>query len=263
MKQILWVSEKQWPHAGSKVPVVLSLQARLDPYFSLTWRSEEGTHVVTEGTWEWWRLTLLLWPEQVMAQCPERFLALSKWAGMSLAGPAHYLENTLFQAGEQDCYGLLKDERRPMTDARGQALYGLYALVGGPDQPLLHPSWKESLEYPDAVPLRLLEPLLAVLPGDGPLETQNGRRFGEPPQDVAVVKPVVIPTLEWRPRLRIGEGKARDLKAARESAFWPDATDEDLTAPGLEQRLQDRLPGLIDAFKADLDAANFDWRTAC
>jgi hypothetical protein len=43
-----------------------------------------------------------------------------------------------------------------------------------------------------------------------------------------------------------------NLKAARSCAMWPEATDEDLTAPGLKERLEARLPALLAAFKQDI-----------
>jgi len=51
--------------------------------------------------------------------------------------------------------------------------------------------------------------------------------------------------------------KARELDAARNTAIWPDATDEDLTTPGLEDRLKARLPKLLEDFKADMEALGF------
>lgn len=53
--------------------------------------------------------------------------------------------------------------------------------------------------------------------------------------------------------------KRRDLAAARSSACWPDATDEDLTAPGLEDRLRARLPGLMWEFKAAVESLGFTY----
>lgn len=48
--------------------------------------------------------------------------------------------------------------------------------------------------------------------------------------------------------------KARNLDYARASAVWPDATDEDLTAPGLEARLQARLPQLMLEFRQAVES---------
>ena len=45
-----------------------------------------------------------------------------------------------------------------------------------------------------------------------------------------------------------------DLDAARRSAIWPDATDEALIEPWLEQRLADRLPALLEDFQAAVES---------
>lgn len=66
-------------------------------------------------------------------------------------------------------------------------------------------------------------------------------------------------TAIWEPWTRTGEGKARELDSARECAVWPEATDEDLTAPGLEDRLKERLPALMEAFRKDMEALGFKW----
>ena len=55
------------------------------------------------------------------------------------------------------------------------------------------------------------------------------------------------------------EGKERQLDAARGSAVWPDATDEELTAPNLKERLEERLPALLADFRADVEAFGFEW----
>lgn len=51
--------------------------------------------------------------------------------------------------------------------------------------------------------------------------------------------------------------KTRNLEAARSSAVWPDASDDDLTTPGLRQRLEDRLPLLLEEFKLAVEALGF------
>lgn len=69
-------------------------------------------------------------------------------------------------------------------------------------------------------------------------------------------KPAPV-VLEWKAYGQTGKGKERDLKAARSCAIWPEATDEDLTAPGLEQRLAERLPALMTEFKAAVESLGF------
>jgi hypothetical protein len=56
-------------------------------------------------------------------------------------------------------------------------------------------------------------------------------------------------------------GKARDLAAARSVAVWPEATDEELCAEPavLREALERRLPALLAAFRADVEACGFLW----
>lgn len=53
--------------------------------------------------------------------------------------------------------------------------------------------------------------------------------------------------------------KAANLDYARSCAVWPEASDEDLTAPGLEARLQARLPKLRAEFKAAVEELGFTY----
>ncbi len=53
--------------------------------------------------------------------------------------------------------------------------------------------------------------------------------------------------------------KVANLDHARSSAVWPDATDEELTAPGLEARLAARLPGLMAEFQAAVESLGFQF----
>lgn len=64
---------------------------------------------------------------------------------------------------------------------------------------------------------------------------------------------------EYRPWCRIGEGKERELDAARKSAIWPEATDEQLKLPKeeLTKLLKERLPGLMLEFKKAMEELGF------
>lgn len=70
-------------------------------------------------------------------------------------------------------------------------------------------------------------------------------------------QPRQFATLRYVPLMRIGEGKPRDLDAARSCAIWPDATDEELTAPGLEERLKARHAQLMKDFVAAVESLGF------
>lgn len=64
-------------------------------------------------------------------------------------------------------------------------------------------------------------------------------------------------TLKWKPYGITRDGKDRELELARESAIWPEATNEELTAPGLEERLKARLPKLLEEFKKAIESIGF------
>lgn len=49
------------------------------------------------------------------------------------------------------------------------------------------------------------------------------------------------------------------LDYARSTAIWPDATEEELKAPGLHKELQERLPALMSEFRAAVESLGFTW----
>ncbi len=53
--------------------------------------------------------------------------------------------------------------------------------------------------------------------------------------------------------------KIRNLDHARSTAVWPEATDAELTEPGLEERLKARLPALLVAFRKDVESLGLEW----
>lgn len=67
------------------------------------------------------------------------------------------------------------------------------------------------------------------------------------------------PNIEWEPYYQIGEGKERDLDAARRCAIWPDATDEDLCRPKEELTilLNNRVVPIMWEFKEAMDSLGF------
>lgn len=71
-------------------------------------------------------------------------------------------------------------------------------------------------------------------------------------------KPAPV-TLEWVAHGITGEGKARDLDAARSCAIWPEATDEQLCADRetLRAALLARHPALMAEFRAAVKSLGF------
>jgi len=51
--------------------------------------------------------------------------------------------------------------------------------------------------------------------------------------------------------------KEGNLPYARSSAIWPEATDEELLSPDIEEKLRTRLPALLADFKQSMEAAGF------
>lgn len=149
---------------------------------------------------------------------------LIKWHGCSTDGPLHYVANTVYLAGDRDHHGLRKGEKR-------QIICGKTGL----------PSWR----------------LVAVDDTGQEIEIYTLGNMSaaahEPPANTL--------RLEWRPWCILGEGKPRDLDAARRAAIWPDATDEQLSAEPAELRasLEARLPALLAEFRAAMESCGFLW----
>lgn len=56
--------------------------------------------------------------------------------------------------------------------------------------------------------------------------------------------------------------KVRNLDHARSTAAWPDATDAELTEPGLDERLAERLPALLVELRAAIESVGLEWERA-
>jgi hypothetical protein len=69
-------------------------------------------------------------------------------------------------------------------------------------------------------------------------------------------------TYAYVPWMKTGEGKERQLDAARMAAVWPEAPDEILTAEPeiLRAALIERLPALIADFRKAMESCGFEWR---
>lgn len=145
-----------------------------------------------------------------------------KWHLTSSDGPMHYIANTVYFANERDCWGLRKDERKQIINGRTGK-----------------PSWELVAQHKvtgEMIPIYKLE------------------KYTD-----ADMLPECEYQLIWQSWDRIGEGKARELDKARKVAIWPDATDEELIAPGLEERLTARLPGLMQEFKQAVEELGFTY----
>lgn len=143
-----------------------------------------------------------------------------KWHLASSDGPWGYIANTIYFAENRDCRGLQKGERRQIKNGKtGQ------------------PAWEQVARHKvtgEIVPLYQLE------------------KYTD-----SDTLPHCEYELIWQSWDTIGEGKEREPDKARNAAVWLDATDEDLIAPGLKERLEARLPRLMQEFKTAVESLGF------
>jgi hypothetical protein len=145
-----------------------------------------------------------------------------KWHLTSTDAPMHYVANAVYHAGDRDCHGLRKGEKRQIINGRtGEPCWELVAIG----------------DYGQEIPIYEIK------------------------KQVDGEKPTSVPRLEWRPWCRVGDGKERDFKAARSCAVWPDATDEQLSAEPeeLKRMLIERVPALMAEFKRDVESLGFTY----
>jgi hypothetical protein len=183
-----------------------------------------------------------------------------KWHLCSSEGPLHYISNTMYLAGERDCWGCLKGEVRSYRK-----------VLKFKDFPIESPFDKRFLEWLESYkPTRFM--LEAVKHPKDPktfgckytfydFHCQwhecpfDSLRAAKQWQEALVKFPYTIENVPdaW------GEGKERDLDSARKVAIWPEATDEDLTTPGLKERLEARLPALLLEFRKAVEHFGFEF----
>lgn len=162
------------------------------------------------------------------------------WHLTSSDAPMHYVANTIYHAGDRDCWGLRKGERQPLTTRSGLKMWELHAITGAP----LGVGVKLS-DTPTGLKYAGLETV--------PLFILKERHDGD---DLPTT-----PVLKWVQSERIGEGKERQLDHARRTAIWPEATDADLMQEpdALRAALEARHPSLMKAFKRLIVGAGFLW----
>ncbi len=197
--------------------------------------------------------------EEIAKHFPE-LAPFIKWHLMNSDGPWGYIANTVYFAGDRDCWGKRKGEPKAWEV---QVTFG--------DNPIQHKIGDKFAAF-----LQTHKPLHSDLPYDFevlPIAYDNKTKYNFAPKYTFggfADKWHDCPFNTEDDALRFlyalnhcspkftkvatawGNGKERELDKARSAAIWPDATDEELTAPGLKERLEARLPALIEAFKADL-----------
>lgn len=160
-------------------------------------------------------------PAHILANVPASISSLARWNGCHPFGPWYYIENTLFMASDRDPNKLRKGERRQLRNGKtGQPCWRLKAVdADGQETSLRIGGIVDADEPPPPPPLRL----------------------------------------EYLPVWVEGVGKEPQLDSARRSAIWPDATDEELMADDLEDKLRARLPALLVEFRKVVEGLGLTW----
>ncbi len=161
--------------------------------------------------------------DEIAKRFPE-FNHLIKWHLFDSEGPMHYLANTLYLASDKDCHGLKAGEFSSFVyevQAKDEVLFTSKIFY----------SFRNWLHRDEA--------------------KQQAETFSQN------IKPELNPKIVQVGSGSPSVGKKRKFDAARSCAVWPDATDEQLTDPNLEQLLKDRLSGLVTEFKAVVESLGF------
>jgi hypothetical protein len=184
-----------------------------------------------------------------------------KWHLCSTNGPLHYIQNTLYLAGNKDCWGRAPGE---------PSAWELGVRFG--DSPVTHhvnaKFWRFIKERYGTTTFRVVGYTHERDPDTyGTHHTLEGfgAKWHECPfrhkreadefcegLNRCKVEFIKVP-------VEYSEGKPRELEAARRAAVWPEATDEELTSPDLKERLLARLPGLLEAFRANVEELGLTW----
>lgn len=210
--------------------------------------------------------------EEIAKVFPE-LAPLIKWHLTSTDGPMHYAANAVYFAGDRDHWGKRAGEPRQFE-----------TVIQFGDNPIKH--------LKSAAFMKFLEEAASHHGADrfdfevievaeqrkettsGKIEYYRKWTFGgfgvkwyECPFDTEQAALDFLKALQTcspqfvRIATAWGEGKARELDAARRAAVWPEATDAELSVEPdeLKAALAARLPALILAFRADMEGAGFMW----
>jgi hypothetical protein len=207
--------------------------------------------------------------EEIAKHFPE-LASFIKWHLCSSDGPMHYVGNTVFLAGDKDCWGRRKGEasrfdyglrfggvpitHRVRSDKFWDFLKQETLLAKGNGQrPAFHIT---EFTHKDSDG-RVYSPHYSFMGYAKDWASAPFRDFVEAEEVRAAftncdVDFVAVP-------VDFSEGKERELDAARRSAVWPDATDEELTAPDLKEKLSARLPALLAEMRRDVESLGLVW----
>ena len=196
---------------------------------------------------------------EVMEHFPN-FKKFLKWHMFNSNGPTAYISNTVYLAGNSDCWGrkkgdpcawdyFLKFKGFPVSFKFSKKfLKALSEYPSKKDIDVFKVDSREPAKYKPKFTFSFYPCEWYNCPFD---TSEEAFEFLEAIQNFdfeIVEKPTAF-----------SEGKEREFDLARQAAFWPEATDEILSLPKeeLTKALEDRLPALIEEFKTDIESLGF------
>ena len=247
------IFEKEWTKSGIQSSLIVTVRhddscGNGHNTFSVTGDLSEDGEWVAGGCMH----------EEVAKHFPELKPAI-KFHLCSTDGPTHYLENTLYHASDKDCWGRRKGEPSATKES----------ITFG-DNPIQH-TFKSD---------RFVEFLKEYGPSSNYdyeiLEIHHDKRkFGPqytfggydaewhqcPFDSLDEAENFLYALQKCSPRFKTAvvlrsEGKEPELESARSAAIWPEATLQQLQS---EQALTDRLPSLMEEFRAVVKALGFTY----
>ncbi len=197
-------------------------------------------------------------------------VALIKWHLCSTDEPMHYVANAVYLAGDRDCWGRAAGEP---SNFEHVVYFGNFPLrwTAGRNGDFLRWLIAEGETKPGQADYEVIRIDHANRQGDtfeyGPKFTLGGAPdawyqcpFDTEQEALEWLEAAMLHGVRFVKRATAwSKGKERELDEARAVAVWPDATDEDLTTPGLAERLKARLPRLLEEHRAAVEAAGFTW----
>jgi len=227
--------------------------------FSLT--GELSTFPEHRARWVWIAGGCL--HEDIAKRIPEleRYI---KWHLCSTDGPMYYISNTVYLAGDKDCWGHRKGEPSSWQTLLQVDNFPVSLKVSKSLETFLQDKIPpvqvgDVIEVPHEdsdYPYRPKYEFSCLMPKEWYQCSFDTRREAEE------YKELLEHSSKWhleKVPISFSKGKERELDAARRAAIWPDATDEDLTAPGLKERLKARLPQLLKDFRDAMESLGFTW----
>lgn len=268
-----WVSERR-PVKGWGKGAYIQADIRLDDSCGNGHNTFAVTgHIAIPGRSDWEAGGSI--HEEIARYFPE-LAHLIRWHCVSTDSPMHYVANTLYHAGDRDHRGKRAGEPYAFKDV---IQFGAVPIQHKVPKGLL-PFLREIADYDrDRKAYHLIPVAVAYKnkPGDTYDFKPKYQFAGQDPlawhacpfdseREAAQFAEAFLdhsPTFHRVPTL-FSEGKARDLAAARSTGVWPEATDAELCVEPAELRaaLEARLPALVAAFRADIEAAGFLWSPA-